>query len=54
MPEKGSNSYLQQLVYQNAGLVKHSNIERTPVFVKRKVEEPIVDREVVVGRAFMW
>lgn len=43
-----SATHLEQLVYENAGLIYHCEIEGAPVLEEREVNELALDLEVVV------
>jgi hypothetical protein len=48
------NPYLKQLVYEDASLIDHGNVERAPVLEEGQIEQLIVDGEVVIGCIFVW
>lgn len=44
---------LEELVYENASLVDHRDIQWAPVLEEGEVEKLVVDGEVVIGRGFI-
>jgi len=46
--QSGHNTHLKQLVHQDTRPIDHRHVQRTPVLVERKVEQVVVEGEIVV------